>query len=132
MARGIGPQTPDLGALNINKKKRKKLKDIEVVGDTSQFKTKILRDSKGRAVGRRKKVGGTDRAPIYKNVKNFDDYTDKEIDAMSDAEFDRMEKSSTIQYKNPDYKGPKKKMVNPTRGFSEGGMIVASQYKGCS
>ena len=63
MARGIGPQTPDLGALNINKKKRKKLKDIEVVGDTSQFKTKILRDSKGRAVGRRKKVGGTDRVP---------------------------------------------------------------------
>jgi hypothetical protein len=26
----------------------------------------------------------------------------------------------------------KKKMVNTTRGFSEGGMIVASQYKGCS
>ncbi len=26
----------------------------------------------------------------------------------------------------------KKKMVNPGRGFSEGGMIVASQYKGCS
>ena len=51
---------------------------------------------------------------------------------MSDAEFDRMEKSSTIQYRNPDYKGPKKKMVNSARGFSEGGMIVASQYKGCS
>ena len=26
----------------------------------------------------------------------------------------------------------KKEMVNPGRGFSEGGMIVASQYKGCS
>ena len=26
----------------------------------------------------------------------------------------------------------KKKMVNPGRGFSEGGMIVAAQYKGCS
>jgi hypothetical protein len=48
--------------------------------NTSQFKTKILRDSKGRAVGRRKKVGGTERVPIYKNVKNFDDYTDKDVD----------------------------------------------------
>ena len=97
------------------------------------FKPSKIEDIEvGRAIGRRKRVGGTDRAPIYKNVKNFDDYTDKEIDAMSDAEFDRMEKSSTIQYRNPDYKGPKKKMVNSARGFSEGGMIVASQYKGCS
>lgn len=110
--------------------KPSKIEDIEVGGNI--LKTKILRNSKGRAIGRRKRVGGTDRAPIYKNVKNFDDYTDKEIDAMSDAEFDRMEKSSTIQYRNPDYKGPKKKMVNSARGFSEGGMIVASQYKGCS
>ena len=47
---------------------------------------------------------------------------------MSDAEYDKMEKSSTIQYRNPDYKGPKKKMVNPGRGFSEGGQIVAAQY----
>ena len=111
-------------------KARNKIKPIEVKG--KPLKTKILRDSKGRAIGRRKRVGGTDRAPIYKNVKNYYDYTDKEIGAMSDAEYDKMEKSSTIQYRNPDYKGPKKKMVNPTRGFSEGGMIVASQYKGCS
>ena len=118
----------EVKAWKARKNKVEKIKPIEVIGDTSKFKTKILRDSKGRAIGRRKIVGGTDRVPIYKNVKNYDDYTDKEIDAMSDAEYDKMEKSSTIQYRNPDYKGPKKKMVNPTRGFSEGGQIVAAQY----
>ena len=118
----------EVKAWKARKNKVEKIKPIEVIGDTSKFKTKILRDSKGRAIGRRKIVGGTDRVPIYKNVKNYDDYTDKEIGAMSDAEYDKMEKSSTIQYRNPDYKGPKKKMVNPTRGFSEGGQIVAAQY----
>ena len=118
----------EVKAWKARKNKVEKIKPIEVIGDTSKFKTKILRDSKGRAVGRRKRVGGTDRVPIYKNVKNYDDYTDKEIGAMSDAEYDKMEKSSTIQYRNPDYKGPKKKMVNPGRGFSEGGQIVAAQY----
>lgn len=118
----------EVKAWKARKNKVEKIKPIEVIGDTSKFKTNILRDSKGRAVGRRKRVGGTDRVPIYKNVKNYDDYTDKEIGAMSDAEYDKMEKSSTIQYRNPDYKGPKKKMVNPGRGFSEGGQIVAAQY----
>ena len=30
--------------------------------------------------------------------------------------------------RDDDNKGPKKKMVNPGRGFSEGGQIVAAQY----
>ena len=124
------------------------LGEIEVTGgkDTST-PTKILRSTskrvggtdrapiyekvtgKSRAVGRRKQVGGTSRVPIYKNVKNYDDYTNEEKSKMSDAEYNKMEKSSTIQYKNPDYKGPKKKMVNSARGFSEGGMIVSSLYE---
>jgi hypothetical protein len=130
------------------KKKEKKIESlgkIEVVGATP--KTNILRSTrkrvggtdrvpiykkvagKGRAVGRMKQVGGTARAPIYKKVKNYDDYTNEEKSKMSDAEYNKMEKSSTIQYKNPDYKGPKKKMVNSARGFSEGGMIVSSLYE---
>lgn len=135
----------------IKKKKEKEKKsDIESlreieVGFTP--KTNILRSTKkrvggtdrvpiykkvageGRAVGRMKQVGGTARAPIYKKVKNYDDYTNEEKSKMSDAEYNKMEKSSTIQYKNPDYKGPKKKMVNSARGFSEGGMIVSSLYE---
>ena len=120
------------------KKVKEKKSDIESLGeikvtggkDTST-PTKILRSTngKGRAIGRRKQVGGTSRVPIYKNVKNYDDYTNEEKSKMSDAEYNKMEKSSTIQYKNPDYKGPKKKMVNSARGFSEGGMIVSSLYE---
>lgn len=128
-----------------NKSKPEILEPIEVVGVTP--KTNILRSTRkrvggtdrvpiykkvageGRAVGRMKQVGGTARVPIYKKVKNYDDYTNEEKSKMSDAEYNKMEKSSTIQYKNPDYKGPKKKMVNSARGFSEGGMIVSSLYE---
>ena len=128
------------------KKKEKKIEslgEIEVTaGKDTWSPTKILRSKKvqvgghrtpiyekvknGRAVGRMKRVGGTDRAPKYEKVKNYDDYTSKEKSAMSDAEYDKMEKSSTIQYRNPDYKRAKK--INPHSRFSEGGQIVADQY----
>ena len=119
------------------------LEDIVVTGTKDTWSpTKILRSKKvqvgghrtpiyekvknGRAVGRMKRVGGSDRAPKYEKVKNYDDYTDREKAVMSDAEYDKMEKSSTIQYRNPDYKGAKK--INPHSRFNEGGQIVADQY----
>ena len=133
------------------KKKEKKsniesLGEIEVTGgkDTST-PTKILRSTRkrvggtdrvpiykkvageGRAVGRMKQVGGTARVPIYKKVKNYDDYTEKEFDKMTDDDYIKMEKASTIQYKNPKYKT--KKNTSGSSRFSEGGMIVSSLYE---
>jgi len=126
LSRGI--RTP-----TIKKKKKNEIEslgEIEVTGgkDTST-PTKILRSKsgKGRAIGRRKQVGGTSRVPIYKNVKNYDDYTNEEKSKMSDAEYNKMEKSSTIQYKNPKYKTPKNKTGSSR--FSEGGIIVSSLYE---
>tara|TARA_R110000751_G_scaffold2382_1_gene12504 strand:+ start:49 stop:483 length:435 start_codon:yes stop_codon:yes gene_type:complete len=128
------------------KKKEKKIEslgEIEVVGVTP--KTNILRSTrkrvggtdrvpiykkvagKGRAVGRMKQVGGTARAPIYKKVKNYDDYTEKEFDKMTDDDYVKMEKASTIQYRNPKYKV--KKNTSGSSRFSEGGMIVSSLYE---
>lgn len=128
------------------KKKEKKIEslgEIEVVGATP--KTNILRSTrkrvggtdrvpiykkvagKGRAVGRMKQVGGTARAPIYKKVKNYDDYTEKEFDKMTDDDYVKMEKASTIQYRNPKYKV--KKNTSGSSRFSEGGMIVSSLYE---
>ena len=133
----------------IKKKKEKEKKsDIESlreieVGFTP--KTNILRSTKkrvggtdrvpiykkvageGRAVGRMKQVGGTARVPIYKKVKNYDDYTEKEFDKMTDDDYIKMEKASTIQYKNPKYKT--KKNTSGSSRFSEGGMIVSSLYE---
>ena len=142
LTRGI--RTP-----TIKKKKKNEIEslgEIEVTGgkDTST-PTKILRSTrkrvggtdrapiykkvagKGRAVGRRKQVGGTSRVPIYKDVKNYDDYTEKEFDKMTDDDYVKMEKSSTIQYKNPKYKTPKNKTGSSR--FSEGGIIVSSLYE---
>jgi len=106
------------------------LGEIEVTGgkDTST-PTKILRSKsgKGRAIGRMKQVGGTARVPIYKKVKNYDDYTKKEKNKMTDEEYNKMEKASTIQYKNPKYKTPKN--TSGSSRFSEGGMIVSSLYE---
>lgn len=128
------------------KKKEKKIEslgEIEVVGATP--KTNILRSTrkrvggtdrvpiykkvagKGRAVGRMKQVGGTARAPIYKKVKNYDDYTEKEFNKMTDDDYVKMEKASTIQYRNPKYKV--KKNTSGSSRFSEGGMIVSSLYE---
>lgn len=128
------------------KKKEKKIESlgkIEVVGATP--KTNILRSTrkrvggtdrvpiykkvagKGRAVGRMKQVGGTARAPIYKKVKNYDDYTEKEFNKMTDDDYVKMEKASTIQYRNPKYKV--KKNTSGSSRFSEGGMIVSSLYE---
>ena len=129
--------------LPVRKSKPEVLEDIVVTGTKDTWSpTKILRSKKvqvgghrtpiyekvknGRAVGRMKRVGGSDRAPKYEKVKNYDDYTDREKAVMSDAEYDKMEKSSTIQYRNPDYKGAKK--INPHSRFNEGGQIVADQY----
>jgi len=131
--------------LPVRKSKPEVLEDIVVAsGKDTSSPTKILRRKSkrvggtdrapiyekvknGRAVGRMKRVGGTDRVPKYEKVKNYDDYTWQEISPMSDAEYDKMEKSSTIQYKNPDYKGAKK--IKPHSRFSEGGMIVSSLYE---
>ena len=150
MGKGIGPQTPDAGTGDTKKKKVKEKKnkieslgEIEVVGATP--KTNILRSTRkrvggtdrvpiykkvageGRAVGRMKQVGGTARVPIYKKVKNYDDYTEKEFDKMTADDYLKMEKASTIQYKNPKYKTPKNKTGSSR--FSEGGMIVSSLYE---
>ena len=130
-----------------NRKRKSKpevLEDIVVAsGKDTSSPTKILRRKSkrvggtdrapiyekvknGRAVGRMKRVGGTDRVPKYEKVKNYDDYTWQEISPMSDAEYEKMEKSSTIQYRNPDYEGAKK--IKPHSRFNEGGQIVADQY----
>ena len=133
----------------IKKKEKEKksniesLGEIEVVGVTP--KTNTLRSTrkrvggtdrvpiykkvagKGRAVGRMKQVGGSARVPIYKNVKNYDDYTEKEFDKMTDDDYVKMEKASTIRYRNPKYKV--KKNTSGSSRFSEGGMIVSSLYE---
>ena len=73
---------------------------------------------------------------FQKRKKNFKPSKIKDIEVVAKT------KMVTAPHRNPTnkkvrvldrpVKKRKKKMVNPTRGFSEGGMIVAAQYKGCS
>ena len=127
-------------AIKRNKKKKKeekkkyyekvlsgKLDDIVLTYDRNKdtwTKTFSLEDSKGKNVRRRKRIGGSDRMPIYEDVKNDADFTDKEYDKLTDKEYDELLERSTIQVANPNYKGKKKKMVNPNRGFRGGGIAL--------
>jgi len=94
---------------------------IEGKGPTKR----ILRDSKGRPVGRMKRVGGTERAPKYEKVKNYDDYTDKELDVMSDDDYEKLEKSSTIKYDT----APKKKHHTGSARLAHGGRPTGQGFR---
>ena len=105
-----GKRPEDLGAI-----------EVRVKGPSKR----ILRDSKGRAVGRMKRVGGTDRVPKYEKIKNIDDYTDKELDTMSDADYEKMEQSSVIYYDT----APKKKHPTGSSRFAHGGRPTGQGFR---
>jgi len=88
-------------------------------------KTFSLTDSKGNEVRRKKRIGGSDRMPIYEDVKKDADYlNDKKVTDFTEEEYDKLLERSTIQVANPNYEGKKKKMVNPNRGFRGGGIAL--------
>jgi hypothetical protein len=91
---------------------------------------RVLKDSKGRTVGRMKRVGGTDRLPKYEKVKNIDDYTDKEWDKMdemsdSDDAYEKLEKSSVIYYDT----APKKKHPTGSSRLAHGGRPTGQGFR---
>ena len=97
------------------------LEPIVVKGPTKR----VLKDSKGRPVGRMKRVGGTERAPKYEKVKNIDDYTDKELDAMSNDDYEKLEKSSVIYYDT----APKKKHPTGSSRLAHGGRPTGQGFR---
>ena len=115
----------------IRTKNKKKDIDSNIEPLSSVFVTgkaptkRTLRDSRGRAVGRMKRVGGTERAPKYEKVKNIDDYTDKELDAMSNDEYEKLEKSSTIKYDT----APKKKHHTGSARLAHGGRPTGQGFR---
>ena len=115
-------------ARDKNKKKDtgSNIETLEPITVTAKRPTKrILRDSRGRAVGRMKRVGGTERAPKYEKVKNIDDYTDKELDAMSNDDYEKLEKSSTIKYDT----APKKKHPTGSARLAHGGRPTGQGFR---
>ena len=115
----------------IRTKNKKKDIDSNIEPLSSVFVTgkaptkRTLRDSRGRAVGRMKRVGGTERAPKYEKVKNFDDYTDKELDAMSNDDYEKLEQSSTIKYDT----APKKKHHTGSARLAHGGRPTGQGFR---
>ena len=105
-----GKRPEDLGAI-----------EVRVKGPSKR----ILTDSKGKAVGRQKRVGGTDRAPKYEKIKNIDDYTDKELDTMSDADYEKMEQASVIYYDT----APKKKHPTGSSRLAHGGRPTGQGFR---
>ena len=115
----------------IRTKNKKKDIDSNIEPLSSVFVTgkaptkRTLRDSRGRAVGRMKRVGGTERAPKYEKVKNIDDYTDKELDAMSNDDYEKLEQSSTIKYDT----APKKKHHTGSARLAHGGRPTGQGFR---
>ena len=115
----------------IRTKSKKKDIDSNIEPLSSVFVTgkaptkRTLRDSRGRAVGRMKRVGGTERAPKYEKVKNYDDYTDREVERMSDDDYEKMEKSSVIYYDT----APKKKHHTGSARLAHGGRPTGQGFR---